>query len=155
MLSQLNKEEKSKLIIAPNLVAALIAGADGEFSDDEIKRAAELIHIKTFSSKHEDLREIYRILDHEDAIESFIELMVSLPKDTSERNQYLVGMLSELNGILEKLPYDFSHLYYKSLKNIAHLIANVDGGFWGMGAIHEAEAALVDLPMINEPQKKD
>jgi len=153
-LSQLTNEEKDLLIIAPNLVAALIAGADGEFSDDEIKKAAELIHIKTFSEKHEDLREIYQILDHDNAKEVLVDLMVSLPKDAKERNAYLTEMLKGLNAIFPKLRYEFTSKYYKSIRQIAHLIANVDGGFWGMGHIHYKEEELVDLPMIHKPEKQ-
>jgi len=152
-LTQLDKEEKDLLIVAPSLVAALIGGADGEFSDDEIERAAEVIHIKTFSEKHEHVREIYELLDHESTEQDMVSLMVSLPKDTKERNSYLTERLSSVNAILPKLNYAFSKRYYKSLRQIAHLVANADGGFWGIGSIHEAEKEFVKLPMINEPEK--
>ena len=152
-LTQLEKEEKDLLIVAPNLVSALIGGADGNFSDDEIERAAEVIHIKTFSEKHEHIREIYDLLDHEDTKKDFVALMVSLPKNTEERNNYLVGRLTGLNNILPKLSYSFAIRYYKSLRQIAHLIANADGGFWGIGSVHEAEKVFIKLPMINEPVK--
>lgn len=153
-LSQLTKEEKDLLIVAPSLVAALIGGADGEFSDDEVERAAELIHIKTFSEKHEHIREIYDLLDHENTQSDLVALMVSLPKNTAESNQYLTNRLEGLNTILPKLKYAFSSRYYKSLRQIAHLVATADGGFWGIGSIHHEEEKFVKLPMINEPIKE-
>lgn len=152
-LTHLDKEEKDLLIAAPTLVAALIGGADGDFTDDEIERAAEVIHIKTFSEKHEHVREIYELLDHAQTKEDLVKLMVSLPKVTTERNQHLAGQLEKINEILPRLNYSFSIRYYKSLRQIAHLVANADGGFWGMGAMHEAEKAYVKLPMIEEPKK--
>ncbi len=154
MLTQLTNEEKALLVSGPNLVAALIAGADGEFSSEEIKRAAALIHIKTFSSKHEDLREIYKILDHNDNQELLADLMLSLQSNTKERGDYLSGQLAKLNDILPKLDYQFAILYYKSLLNIAALVASVDGGFWGMGGANAAEEVFIKLPMINKPEKR-
>lgn len=152
-LTPLDNEEKDLLIAAPTFVAALIGGADGDFTDDEIERAAEVIHIKTFSEKHEHVREIYELLDHSHTQQDLVGLMVSLPKSTQERNNYLSSELEKLNGILPKLSYSFSIRYYKSLRQIAHLVANADGGFWGMGAIHEAERAFIKLPMLIEPKK--
>ncbi|MDB4347730.1 hypothetical protein OAB01_03635 [Bacteroidia bacterium] len=152
-LTQLNQEEKDLLIAAPTFVAALIGGADGNFTDDEIERAAEVIHIKTFSEKHEHVREIYELLDHSQTEQDLVSLMVSLPKTAKERNLYLSTELEQLNGILPKLNYSFSIRYYKSLRQIAHLVANADGGFWGMGAMHEAERVFVKLPMLIEPKK--
>jgi hypothetical protein len=152
-LSQLEKEEKELLIIAPELVAALIGGADGEFTEDEIKRAAEIIHIKTFSEKHEHIREIYELLDHEKTQQDFVSLMVSLPADTKERCDYLENRLARLNDIFPKLKYEFTSRYYKSLRQLAHLVANTDGGFWGMGSVRQAEEQYIKLPMINEPVK--
>lgn len=154
-LTQLSKEERDLLIVAPSLVAALIGGADGEFSDDEIERAAELIHIKTFSEKHEHVREIYELLAHENTEADLINLMLSLPKSTQERNNYLSNRLAQLNDILPKLRYSFSLRFYKSLRQIAHLVATVDGGFWGVGAIHHEEEKFIKLPMINEPVKQE
>lgn len=153
-LTQLEKEEKDLLIVAPHLAAALIGGADGDFSNDEIERAAEVIHIKTFSEKHEHVREVYELLDHKDSKNDFIALMVSLPKDTNERNAYLSKRLEGLNNILPKLNYSFSSRYYKSLRQITHLVANAEGGFWGIGSIDKSEAEFVKLPMINEPVKE-
>ena len=102
-LTQLNQEEKDLLIAAPTFVAALIGGADGNFTDDEIERAAEVIHIKTFSEKHEHVREIYELLDHSQTEQDLVSLMVSLPKTAKERNLYLSTELEQLNGILPKL----------------------------------------------------
>lgn len=152
-LSQLEKHEKELLILAPELVAALIGGADGEFTEDEIERAAEIIHIKTFSEKHEHIREIYELLDHEGTQTDFVTLMVSLPTDTKERCTLLENKLSELNAIFPKLKYEFTSRYYKSLRQVAHLVANADGGFWGMGSVRQAEEKYIKLPMINEPVK--
>lgn len=152
-LSVLKKEERDLLVKAPSLVAALIGGADGDFSDDEIERAAELIHIKTFSEKHEHVREIYELLDHENTQQDIVALMVSLPKNVKERNEYISNELSKLNDIFLKLKYAFAIRYFKSLRQIAHLIATVDGGFWGVGAVHYKEEEWIKLPMISEPVK--
>jgi len=82
-------------------------------------------------------------------------IIASLPEAQEERNEYLVKKISALNPILEKVAYSYSHSLYRSLKEFAHYIANVDGGFWGMGSVKQSEEAFLTLDMLNEPQKPE
>jgi len=151
-IQHLTQEEQELVLNAPIYVSLLIAGADGEFNNDEKKRIVELVHTKTFSERYE-LRELYRNLsDHTEA--TLRTMIASLPEATTERQELLSGLLGRLNTILPKLDDAFARNLYTSLRQFAHYVANADGGFWGMSAVNEAERQWVKLPMIEEPQSQ-
>lgn len=150
-INHLSEEERHLMIHAPLYVSVLIAEADGDIKNKEKARIVELVHIKSFS-EHHGINELYKELDH-DAAEELRTLVASLPDDKAEREATLVDMLSGLNKILPKCNYSFASHYYKSLREFAHYVATIEGGFWGIGAITKEEAKYVKLPMINEPQE--
>ena len=47
----LTKEEQDMILKAPALIAVLVAGVDDVIESRELKRAVELVNIKTFSEK--------------------------------------------------------------------------------------------------------
>ncbi len=148
-IHHLTQEEKDLVLQAPVYVSLLIAGADGNFQQEEQKRILELVHTKTFSEQYE-LRELYASLNHNLA-EHLRHMMASLPEDTEERQAMLSGLLGRLNDIFPRLEQFFARQLYKSLREFAHYIAHADGGFWGISAVSDAERQWVKLPMLNEP----
>jgi hypothetical protein len=138
------------LFDAPALVAILIAGSDNHMDPSEIERAMELVHIKTFSETS-DLKEFYKELEPQ-FITRFNNLRKALPLEKEQRQNEIESHLSDLNGVLQNLPYKFAHNYYKSLKNYAVHIANASGGVGGVYKISEDEKKLMHLEMLREPQ---
>ncbi len=147
----LNEQEREIVVNSPLYVSALIAGADGDFSSDELKRTYELVHIKTFSEKF-GLKDLYASLEPE-MEDKMREMIANLPQEQAERNAFLTGKLQQLNTILAKMEYSFAHSLWRSLREFAHYIANADGGFWSMGSVSSEEQVFVKLEMLAEPQK--
>jgi hypothetical protein len=152
-IAHLSDEEKELVKFSPLYVSALIAGADGDFSTDEKKRTFELVHVKTYSAKF-GLKSIYQDLD-ETVEEDLRKLIAILPQDQEERNAWLVNKIAGLNPIFDKVSYTFAHNLYRSLREFAHYVANVDGGFWGIGSVKAVEEVYIKLDMLVEPTKKD
>ncbi len=148
-IKSLSEDEKELVLNAPFYVSALIAGADGDISNAETKRIAELIHIKTFSEKYE-LRELYKTLDH-DVAQEFRKLLATMPEGRTERNEFLVDKLTRLNKVFPKLEPYFAVRLYKNLREFADYVGHVDGGFWGIGSMTTIERGYVKLPMLQDP----
>ena len=150
-IDHLSPLEKELVRLSPLYVSALIAGADGDFSSDEKQRTFELVHIKTYSEKF-GLKDLYTSLEAS-VEEDLRKLIAQLPE--ADRNSFLVAKIADLNPVLKKIEFAYSHRLYKSLKEFAHYIANADGGFWSMGSVNKAEEELLPLNMLNEPQKAE
>lgn len=142
------KEEQQALMDALPLVTVLIAGADGEIDKSETDWAKKLTNIRSYSNEPE-LQDFY-----EKANENFAErlswFMSELPAETKEGTAIISERLANLNPILAKLPPVLGAKFYKSLTSFAKHIARADGGFLKAWSISKSEAALIDLPMINE-----
>jgi hypothetical protein len=96
-IQHLSNEEQTLILNAPIYVSALISGVDGEFHPEEIKKAVNIIHIKSFSET-KDIRGVYSESNQES--EEKIEMLIdALPTSTSERNDVLIQKLSGLNDI--------------------------------------------------------
>lgn len=148
-LENLTIVQIEQLFDGPALVALLVASADGTIDQAEIDRAAEVVHIKTFS-EYSDLKEFYVELEP-DFLRRFNHLMAILPQSKNDRNIEIINRLTALNEVLFMLPFKFSLHYYRSLKNYAVHIANAAGGLGGFFMINEEERRLLHLGMILEP----
>ena len=143
---QLLPAEFEKLVGALPRIAILIAGADGNFDENEKEWAEKLTHIRSYNHPPE-LEGLY-----EAANEVFTDQMSvltdSYPEDVNTRNQQISAELDELNEILAKLNPKTGSSVYQSLTSYAKHIARSSGGFLGFGSISSAEAKWVELPMI-------
>ncbi len=146
-IEHLSPSEKQLILDAPILVSTLVAGADGEFSHEEISKAAKIIHIKSYSETR-DVSGIYDSIDAytEDTIDSLIQV---LPSNTAERNQQLIARLSGLNDIFPKLDETFAYDLYKSLRELAFYVSNADD--IGLGIVSEREKEMAKLSFLNAP----
>lgn len=148
-IEHLSSAEKKLVLDAPILITALIAGADGDFHYDEIKKAVKIIHVKTYSEPR-DVRGVYKSIDKhsEEMIDSLIN---HLPKTAKERNAILVERLQELNYVFPKLDAKFAHELYASLRELAYYVSN--GGQLGSIDYHsEDEKHYAKLDFLNKPQ---
>ncbi len=148
-LEKLNEEEKELVLNAPAYITILIAGADDDITDAEIKRSLELVHIKTYSESI-DIRDIYEKIDT-DFESRLSNLIHKLPSTLEERETVVIEALSKLNAIFRKMDERLSHKYYLSLLNFSAFIARAAGGVFGIERVSFREEKFVKLPMIQDP----
>ncbi|MBX2898906.1 MAG: hypothetical protein KF775_04625 [Cyclobacteriaceae bacterium] len=148
-LGKLTAQEIELLHKAPVLVSILIAGADGNIDNKEIKRAISLTESKQKKSKLR-LSDFYTEVatDFEDKIRIVIQ---SLPSQVEKRTAEIAGQLSVLEPVLRKLSNELAIEFYQSLREIAKAIAESSGGMLGLNSIGDEEEPLLTLPMIKDP----
>lgn len=146
-LERLSTSEAEVLSMAPLFVCILIAGADNEIDNKEIKGAIELA--KKGKAKA-SISEFYRLIaqDFEDKLKITLQ---TLPFESTQRNPLLFEELSKLNSILPKIEKTFASDFYLSLRYIAKKIAESSGGLLGMKSVGEEEMKFLSLPMIKDP----
>ncbi len=148
-LRNLSEEEKSVVKKSPVWVTLLIACADHDIEENEIDRAKEIMHIKSFAT-NTDVKDIYKELKLN--IDEEIDVALkSLSPNGDERLKYIEEHLSRLNDIFPKMEGGFAKQLYKSLRSLAFNVAKSDGGFFGIGSISDQEEIYMKLPMLNQP----
>jgi hypothetical protein len=149
-ISKLHRDEQELVKKAPLLVTILVAGADGEVDSEEINKAVNLIHTKSFFEAS-DIRHLYKEIDH-DVEASLNTLLKELPTDAIEREKRVSEQLEGLNPIFAKLDSQIAIDFYKSLRNFALKVAQTSGGILGINVVNHHEKEVVKLPMLNEPK---
>jgi hypothetical protein len=146
---KLSATEMELMLKAPILACILIAGADGNIDEKEIRGAIELARKKQTRSKA-NLLEFYQYVgeDFEDKLKILIQ---SYPAKPNQRNPVIVEELSILNTILPKMDKAFAVAFYNSIKETAQKTAEASGGMLGMNKIGEEESKYLGLPMIKDP----
>ncbi|WP_258097527.1 hypothetical protein [Marinoscillum pacificum] len=148
----LREDEVEVLLTAPVYVAILIAGADGDIDKSERKEAIEVAHSKQGRAR-EQLVEYYKAVGA--SFESKFNTLISeLPEDAEERSKAITTELRKLNFILPKIDKNFAVKLYASLKDLAKKIAEASGGILGYLSVSYEESKLIELRMINDPEKK-
>jgi hypothetical protein len=149
-IAHLSHEEQQLIHDAPVLVTVLLAGADGDFLQSEIKEAVKIIHIKTYSES-KDVRGVYKDIDGHSA-EMIDEMIHSLPHIPLERTNILKARLSGLNHIFPKLDHAFAVDLFKSLRELAYYVSRAHDGGMGISYRNEQEKHLVHLDFLHEPK---
>lgn len=147
----LREDEIEVLVDAPVYVAILIAGADGDIDKAERKEAVEVAHSKQGRAR-EQLVEYYKLVG-ERFEAKFTEKISELPENADERNKAITAELRKLNFILPKIDKNFAVKLYASLKDLAKKIAEASGGILGYLSVSYEESKLIELKMINDPEK--
>ena len=147
----LRPDEIEIMLNAPIYVSILIAGADGKIDNKERKEAIDVARSKQ-SRAREQLVEYYKLVgdSFEDKFNEFID---KLPEDIKDRNADIEHELRKLNFILPKIDRPFAIKFYASLKDLAKKIAEASGGILGYLSVSYEEQTLMDLRMINDPEK--
>lgn len=153
MIPEFNRLSQSEIELmqkAPILACILIAGADDNIDDKEIKGSIELAKKKHKKFKGGALANFYLDMaqDFEDKLKIVIQ---SYPVDAKKRNAIITEELSKINMIWPKLEETFALKFYISMKDIALNTAESSGGLLGMKSVGDEEARLVELPMIKDP----
>lgn len=147
----LREDEIQIMLKAPVYVAILIAGADGKIDKSERKEAIEVARSRQ-SRAREQLVEYYKAVG-ETFETDFNHLVDTLPEDVKDRNTDIEQELRKLNFILPKIDRVFAIKLYASLKDLAKKIAEASGGVLGYLSVSYEEKTLMDLKMINDPEK--
>ncbi|MEL6674296.1 MAG: hypothetical protein AAFR61_18965 [Bacteroidota bacterium] len=142
--SELSETEVAQLIKAPAVITALIAGADGEIDQKEEAWGARLVNYRTFTSDVK-LHEYYEQVN--ELFEGHLKGLVAGWNAGS--SETLTGEVTALKEVLTKVDGEYADLLKASWRSLAKKIAEADGGFLGFGSIDKAEAALIDLPMLD------
>ncbi len=148
-LRNLSEKEQNVVINAPVWVTLLIACADNDLNRDEIKKAANVIHVRSLTEDSE-IRNLYKEISEE--FEHLVQIEINnLPLLGEDRITQLSDNLSQLNDIYPKLESTYATQFHKSLLKLASLVAQADGGLFGIGSISYKEAQYIKLPMITAP----
>ena len=145
----LSAEEVEIMLRTPLLVSVLIAGADNEIDNSEIKEAVSIAKLKQKKARV-DLIDYYKEvgIDFEDKLKVMIQ---QFPIKAEERNPMIIEELEQLNKILPKLDKKFAVEFYASIKDIAKKIAESSGGLLGYMAVGYEESKLIGLNMVKNP----
>lgn len=148
----MTQSEQDLMFSLPVYVAVLIAGADGEIDNKEVKKAVNLAHSKLTHARR-DLIPYYNEANahFEDKLKMAI---ANLPSGTKERQKVITDKLKESSSCFDKLPKKFAVELYSSLKEMAKQIAEASGGVFGYMAIDYEESKLIDLKMIKDPARR-
>ena len=147
--SVLTDDEKQLMYDAIPLITILVAGADGNIDEQEKEWAEKITRIRSFDY-HNALSPYYQLVGDRFS-ERLHAHQSKLPADTKTRQQAIAERLSGINLIFEKLNSDRAKLYYDSFRSFAEHVAKASGGFLRFMSISSAEAAVKDLPMLQEP----
>jgi hypothetical protein len=147
----LANEEVETMLMVPILVTILIAGADNEIDNSEIREAISISRLKQKKARF-DLIDYYKEVgaDFEDKLKVLIQ---QYPLSAAERNPLIIKELEKVNAILPKLDKNFSSEFYASIKDVAKKIAESSGGLLGYMAVGYEESKLIDLKMIKNPNQ--
>jgi hypothetical protein len=145
----LEQSEKDLMYSLPIYVAVLIAGADGNIDNNELKKAVAISGLKTTKARKE-LIDYYNEVntDYEDKLKMTI---ANLPSGVKEREKLLIEEIAKVNDVWPKLESSFAVKLYASLKEIAKHIAEASGGVFGYMSVGYEESKLIELKMIKKP----
>lgn len=146
-LSSLNEEEKSLVLDAPVIVSYLIGGSDDNLDENEKQKSNHLVHIRA-ATGDPILFDFYKEIEDSFALKlnGYVAKYGNL--QVKERTRVLVEELTKLNDILPMLNDIYARAYLKSLRSLAHAIAEVSGGLLGFLDISYEEKHLTALEMI-------
>jgi hypothetical protein len=142
----LSPSEIQQLEEAVVQISILVAGADGTIDAEEVAWADKLAHIRGYSGDlwlqefYDEVATNFRI--------RFNDLRKALPPDTALRQHCLTMEIAKINPILAKLDPRVAYKMYHSYQTLAMSIAKSSGGILGFGSVSNAEAKVVNLPML-------
>ena len=143
----LTKDEADLLFHAPALVTCLIAGAEDNFNIEEEERSKHLVRIRSNTGDpilFDYYKEVEKNFDEQ--INALVNKYGTL--QATPRTEILVSELSKLSAVLPKMDGLFARAYIKSLRTLAHAVAESSGGILGFLAVSYEEQHLLGLKMV-------
>ena len=148
---ELTEEEVDLMLRVPALICTLVAGADSNIDNSEIREAVAISKLKQTRAR-KALIEYYREVGKNFKTQ-FMECNDNYPKKADERNLLITEELEKVNPILKKLNRSFAIKFYNSIKDLAQKIAEASGGVLGFMSVSYEESKLIKLDMIKDPQR--
>ena len=148
---ELTEEEVDLMLRVPALICTLVAGADSNIDNSEIREAVAISKLKQTRAR-KALIEYYREVGKNFETQ-FMECNDNYPKKADERNLLISAELEKVNPILKKLDRSFAIKFYNSIKDLAQKIAEASGGVLGFMSVSYEESKLIKLDMIKDPQR--
>lgn len=146
---KLSEEEVEAMLKVPLLVSILIAGADNEIDNSEIKKAVDISRSKQTRARKSLLDFYVKVGEN---FENKLKIMIQqYPLSSEQRNPLIIDELEKVNNILPKLDKQFAIEFYESVRDIAKKIAEASGGVFGYMTIGYEESKLIELKMIKNP----
>ncbi|MFN8284857.1 MAG: hypothetical protein U0U67_16660 [Chitinophagales bacterium] len=145
--SSVNESERSLLLDAPVIVTYLIGGADDNLDAKEKEKSNHLVHIRA-ATGDPLLFDFYKEIENSFAakLDALVGKYGNL--QANERTRVLVEELTKLNDILPQLSDIYARAYLKSLRSLAHAVAEASGGLLGFLDLSYEEKHLTALEMI-------
>lgn len=144
--SKLTEAEKQQMFDAIPLITILVAGADGKMDDEELEWAEKLTKIRSYDYSNK-LNEYFAAVGEQFSTR-LNDMVIKLPKETTERMEVVTEQLSALNPILHKMDHFDAVIYYQNFRSFARHVAEASGGILGFASVSKEEAEVVDLPML-------
>lgn len=152
-IDNLSADDKNILHALPFYVATLIASADGNVDETEIKRAITAINLQTSKETYPALTSYYHEV-HEDFEDKLKIIISNSPNKPHDRSMYLSKKIVDANVVLQKLDPFFVLKLHNSLRDLARQVAKASGGIFGYGSIGLEESKLLNLSFIDSPLSK-
>lgn len=147
----LSPSEVQQLLDTIPLITLLIAGADDNIDEDELKWADKLTEIRGYAQP-DDLLEYYEQVES-NFDERLTHFMNAYSENMEKRNHEISLALSHINPVLAKLDQNFAAKLYHSFITFADQIAKASGGFLRFMTVNKEEEKWVHLPMITPIQE--
>ena len=145
--SHLHSTELDALLEAPALITVLVGAADGVLDREERTWSDRLMQARTYNNpKH--LNAYYTVVSN-GFMQKLDAVLAAFPDDIDQRNRQISEKLKAINPILAKLDQQLGADLYFSYLGLAKETAKASGGFLRIGAISAAEAAWINLPMLD------
>jgi len=151
---ELTEEELNILYALPFFVAALVASADGNIDNAEVRRAVTAIKAQNCYGKNPYLTDIYRNAS-EDTEDKLKIVISNSPYKAHDRVIFFSKKIADTNIVLNKLNPDFVISIHNCLQHLARHIAKASGGILGYGSVGAEESQLLALNFIHIPKLKD
>lgn len=149
----LTPDEQQTMFDAIPLITILVAAADNELDEVELREAQRLADIRSFNVRGR-LTAYYEQID-QGLSQRIMDIYNNLPAGLEQREEILWQRLRPLNDILRKLPKPYDYLYYHSFHTFAKHVAEAHGGFLRFITVGPKEARVMTLPMIDRMEKPD
>lgn len=143
----ISESEFNVLLKAPAQITVLIAAADGNIAASELNAGNKLVGYRTFTSETA-LHTYYEVV-HERFESDLHEVLGQIETQPSDSLNGIIATLGTTTPILAKLDAGFAHTLLNSWQSLAKKVAESHGGLFGFATIDEAEAKLINLPMIS------
>ncbi len=144
---KLEEGEQDEMYALPLYIAILMASADGQIDELEIKRAISLSKQKN-KYPYPDLDCYYALVNqnYEDKLKFLIH---NIPKTIEQRESFLLTKVKRAKTILNKLDRKYATALIDSLRDIAIAIAKASGGLFSLGSISREESRVLFLDVFN------